>query len=73
MFPDRTSTWRYFEWSFMLSMVEKITRLKLVDCGPLRDRLTAALSADRRDLLACPEILDFEREWVERYVENREE
>ena len=54
-------------------MVEKITRLKLVDCGPLRDRLTAALSADRRDLLACPEILDFEREWVERYVENREE
>lgn len=73
LFPDRAAAWRYFEWSFMISMVEKITRLKLVDCGPLRDRLTAALSADRREFLACPEILDFEREWVEQYVENREE
>ncbi len=73
LFPDRAATWRYFEWSFMISMVEKITRLELTDCAAIRERLAAALRADREEFLSCPEILDFEREWVERYVENREE
>ena len=73
LFPDRAATWRYFEWSFMISMVEKITRLELTDCAPARERLAAALSANREEFLSCPEILDFEREWVERYVENRED
>ena len=73
LFPDRAATWRYFEWSFMISMVEKITRLELTDCAAIRERLAAALGADREEFLSCPEILDFEREWVERYVENREE
>lgn len=69
LFPDRTPTWRYFEWSFMISMVEKITRLELTGCVPARERLAAELRANRKEFLSCPEILDFEREWVERYIE----
>ena len=69
LFPDRAATWRYFEWSFMISMVEKITRLELTDCAAIRERLAAALRADREESLSCPEILDFEREWVEKYVQ----
>lgn len=68
LFPDRAAAWRYFEWSFMISMVEKIARLELTDCDAIRERLEAALRADREEFLACPEILDFEREWVERYI-----
>lgn len=68
LFPDRAAAWRYFEWSFMISMVEKITRLELAGCDAIRERLEAALRADREEFLSCPEILDFEREWVERYI-----
>lgn len=73
LFPDRAAAWQYFEWSFMISMVEKITRLELAGFDAIRERLEAALRANREEFLSCPEILDFEREWVERYIEAREE
>ena len=68
LFPDRAGAWRYFEWSFMISMVEKIARLELAGCGAIRERLEAVLGANREKFLSCPELLEFEREWVERYI-----
>lgn len=68
LFPDRASTWRYFNWSFMISMVEKVTRLELADCYGLRDALTAELRKHRAEFLACPEILDLEKKWMGVYV-----
>ena len=68
LFPDRAAAFQYFEWSFMISMVEKITRLELLDCAAIRERLAAALRTNLGEFLSCPEILDFEREWVERYI-----
>jgi len=32
LFPNSASAWSYFEWSFMISMVEKIIRLNIVNC-----------------------------------------
>ena len=54
----------------MISMVEKVTRLELMDCYGLRDVLIAELQENREAFLSCPEILDFEREWVEKYVQR---
>lgn len=68
LFPDRAVTWRYFTWSFMISMVEKLTRLELKDCYPLRDTMRAELLANREVFLDCPEILDFEKKWMEEYI-----
>lgn len=68
LFPENAAAWQYFEWSFMISMVEKITRLELADCVPLRGELTAALREHRGKFLSCPELQDFEREWMERYI-----
>ena len=68
-FPASAAAFRYFEWSFMISMVEKVTRLELMDCYGLRDVLIAELQENREAFLSCPEILDFEREWVEKYVQ----
>lgn len=67
-FPDYAPDWQYFEWSFMISMVEKVTRLKCSDCYPLRNKLVMELQANREAFLSCPKILDFEREWVEEYA-----
>jgi len=67
-FPDSAPAWRYFEWSFMISMVEKVERLGLTACAAQREAMRRELRTHREEFLACPEILDFEKEWMETYV-----
>lgn len=67
-FPNSAGTFRYFEWSFMISMVEKINRLKLADCQKQLEKMTNVLKDNRAEFLSAPEILDFEREWVDKYI-----
>ena len=67
-FPGSAKAFRYFEWSFMISMVEKINRFKLKDCQKQLDYMTGVLNENRDKFLDSPEILDFEREWVEKYI-----
>jgi len=67
-FPLRTMTWRYFEWSFMLSMVEKISRLGLLDCEKQGEMMASELAAHAKDFMECGLILDYESKWMEQYV-----
>lgn len=67
-FPNRAPSWRYFEWSFMISMVEKISRFGLSGCEIQRENMLRVLRAHRAEFLACPEILEFEKEWMEEYL-----
>ncbi len=67
-FPEKKRTWQYFEWSFMISMVEKVSRLELVECYEIKDALVKALSTHWEEFLGCEEILEFEKEWGERYL-----
>jgi glycosyltransferase involved in cell wall biosynthesis len=67
-FPNGADKWRYFEWSFWVSMVEKVTRLGLADCGALAEELRWRLAAFREEFAGSAYILDFEKEWLARYV-----
>ena len=67
-FPNNTSTFKYFEWSFMISMVEKINRLKLKGCEKQLELMMQTLSNNKNKFINCPELLDFEREWMELYI-----
>lgn len=67
-FPNSAAAFQYFEWSFMISMVEKITRLKLTNCGPQLASMKNELHQNKKAFLAAPELLPYEREWVERYI-----
>lgn len=69
-FPDSAATWRYFEWSFQISMLEKVTRLGLVDCKPIAEGLKLGLAAHGTEFLNSPHALDFEKEWLRQYVRN---
>ena len=69
LFPDRAAAWQYFEWSFMISMVEKVTRLGIPECEKQMETMKRELRARREAFLNAPETLDFEREWMEEYVE----
>lgn len=69
-FPNRAALWDYFNWSFMISMVEKIVRLEIPGCGEQLDDMKRELRACREDFLSSPEIQEFEKKWMERYVES---
>ncbi len=67
-FPDKAAKWRYFEWSFMLSMVEKITRLSIPGCESARAAMLAELRGNRAALEASECLQDYEREWTAMYL-----
>lgn len=67
-FPGSAKVFQYFEWSFMISMIEKIHRLKLSGCEKELNEMTKELSKHKNEFLNCPEILEFEKEWMEAYV-----
>lgn len=71
-FPDSAAVWRYFEWSFMISMVEKIHRLNLTACHPQMRRMEAALLTNFEEFLSCGLTLDFERDWMKQYIVKKE-
>jgi len=66
-FPNRAAAWRYFEWSFMISMVEKINRLGITGCGKQLEAMKRELADHKAEFLACPEILEFEKAWIVKY------
>lgn len=68
MFPERAGTFQYFEWSFMISMVEKVARLNIYSCEKQLAYMRQELQEHRKEFLGAPEILDFEKEWMEKYV-----
>jgi hypothetical protein len=68
-FPESSETWRYFEWSFWISMVEKVTRLELKDCYAIASELRRRLEERRNEFLCNSNVLNFEKQWMEKYVQ----
>lgn len=69
-FPNSAPTWRYFEWSFMISMVEKINRLGLTNCGQQMEHMKKELRKHQKDFFGCPEILEFEIIWMKKFTDD---
>lgn len=67
-FPNSAAAFRYFEWSFMISMVEKVHRLKLQGCEKQLAHMERELREHREEFLNAPEILEFEKGWMEQYI-----
>lgn len=67
-FPTSTDKWNYFNWSFMISMVEKVNRLELKECYKIRDGLVRKLFEKQEEFLASPWLLEKEKEWMKEYI-----
>jgi len=67
-FPNNVAVWRYFEWSFMISMIEKIQKLGITGCDAQLELLTLELKVNRKKFLECGYIQGFEKEWLNKYV-----
>ena len=68
LFPESAAAFRYFEWSFMISMVEKITRLEIAGCERQREAMARELAENYEEFMGCVWILDFEKEWAKQYI-----
>ena len=62
--------WNYFEWPFMISMMEKVNRFEILDCKKQLAFMLEKLCANRNEFVSGKFILDFEQVWVEMYVKT---
>lgn len=67
-FPNKVAMWWYFDWSFLLSMVNKITSNNLTDCEFYLEQMLFELRTHRDVFYNCPWIMDFEKEWCRKYL-----
>lgn len=67
-FPDMRHYWYYTEWSYLISMVNKITLNELVDCYPQRDYAKSVLLANLEEFSGSEYLLDFEVVFIEKYL-----
>ena len=59
---------RYSEWSFMISILEKINRLEIAGCNRQLEVMTQELKAHKDEFLGCGYILDIEKKWMATYT-----
>lgn len=67
-FPNSAETFRYFEWSFMISMVEKIKRLKLQGCERQKESMVSELEEHSEEFLNSGHCQKFEKQWMYQYI-----
>ncbi|HWQ30221.1 MAG TPA: glycosyltransferase family 2 protein [Negativicutes bacterium] len=63
----------YSEWSYMISMIEKIHRFGLKNCDQPLEFMKSELKKHRKEFYDGEFILDFEKEWMALYVPEEEE
>ncbi len=62
----------YSEWSYMISMVEKISRYNLQDCMEIKAQLIKELQENRDYFYSMKWIKPFELDWMKQYVDREE-
>jgi len=68
-FPNQRDTWRYFEWSFMISMVDKIEKNKLIACKEQLDSMKENLKNNYDKFFTSLRAQEFERAFMRKYIE----
>lgn len=65
--PAITSRVRYSEWSYMISMVDKIIRYEQTNCYEILDLIKKELSKNMEEFMNSGLLMDKEKEWIEMY------
>lgn len=66
--PKLTELVQYSEWSYMISMCDKIKIYKLSDCYDIFAELVKKLQINQKEFLTSPYIQEFEKEWMIKYI-----
>jgi glycosyltransferase involved in cell wall biosynthesis len=68
LLPGLYNLAQYSEWSYMISMVQKIHYYKLTNCDEPLGMMKHELQLHRDDFLKSPWTQAFEKNWMEQYV-----
>ena len=68
LLPELANFARWSEWSYMISMVEKIERHHIKDCAETLGHMLSELKQNRDAFIQSEWTQDFERQWMDRYV-----
>ena len=66
--PELAEFVLYSEWSYMISMCDKIKRYHLLDCEAIFERLSKILRENQDRFMNCVYIEEFEKEWMRKYI-----
>lgn len=70
-FPKYIDYWKYFNWSFQISMVHKIISNNILSCETHLTEMKKVLWENRESFLSNSYVLDFEKAWMEEYINER--
>lgn len=70
LLPDIADWAQYSEWSYMISMCNKISSNNLSDCAEQLAFVKKELSEHYDEFCDCPYTEEFEREFVRKYIER---
>jgi hypothetical protein len=68
--PNLTNMAKWSEWSYMISMVEKIKRFELKNCDEPLNFMLNELKTNQYKFMHSPWTQEFEKEWMEEYVQG---
>lgn len=68
IFPEEELLWKYYKWSFFISMLQKINIYKIENTKNITQKLLAELMENKDLFCNSDKIQDFEKEWMEEYV-----
>lgn len=67
-FPEEKEYWWYFDWSFQISMVNKIESNRIENCEKHLYEMKQELKEHKEEFLNSPHLLEFEKKWMEEYI-----
>ena len=67
-YSNLESMWRYFEQSFLVSMVHKVITNDLMDCQDHFIEMCHELSGQKEEFINCPWSQESEKEWMKGYI-----
>lgn len=67
-FPQKKEVWEYFEQSFWISMIDKVTRYEVTECYEIRDCLVKEMKTVKAEFLQNPKTQGFERDYIYKYI-----
>ncbi len=60
----------YSEWSYMISMIDKISLYHIEECRGIQKELIHIIASNKDVFCAMPWIKDFELEWIKSYIDT---
>jgi len=69
--PEIAEFVQYTEWSYMISMCNKIISNHLVDCSEQLEHIKTTLYANYDEFYQSEFLKDFEKEWMDRYLPRK--